>query len=135
MDFDEIRQLAEEDGGKIFIVERNKVVAVVLSFEAYRSMKNTQAPSLSLHARPVSEPAKAFAERPAFAAKAHETETNDAREPFGFPKTRGAVDARTTETPFAEGSKQADFAGDPADSGEFFEDADEKELTIDDLPL
>ena len=53
MDFNEIKNLIQQEGGKIIIVENGKPVMVVLSFEDFkartpstRSARSGQAPSL-----------------------------------------------------------------------------------------
>lgn len=39
MNLQDIKELVAEEGGKVIIVERDAVVAVVLSHEAYRTLK------------------------------------------------------------------------------------------------
>ncbi|MBI2574174.1 MAG: hypothetical protein HYV78_02175 [Candidatus Wildermuthbacteria bacterium] len=151
MDLEEIKQLVHEDGGKILIVENNKVVAVVLSFEQYREMRNNAGPSSSvsmaagMQARQAPKP---FAEKPAFAPKPQEAHVNEPRQPFGFPKAGETQEVRSEETFFPQqgsglagqalqrGSLQQSSAqAIQAPLDEFPNDLPEEELTIDDLPV
>ena len=47
MDFNEIKKIIEEDGGKLVIIENNKVAMVAMSYEEYQKHK-TQWPSPTL---------------------------------------------------------------------------------------
>ncbi|MCH7604775.1 hypothetical protein IID24_02200 [Patescibacteria group bacterium] len=57
MDLDEIRQFIDKEGGKIIIVENNKPILVVFSYEEYREKGRNQKVH-SVLPREVSNPAQ-----------------------------------------------------------------------------
>jgi len=61
MNFDEIKELIEADGGKFIIVENGKPVLVVISFDEYKQkIKKTAINPVIIPANNVAEPAKTF---------------------------------------------------------------------------
>lgn len=136
MNLDDIKQLVGEDGGKILIVENNNVVAVVLSFEQYRAMRNNG--NLSAQKSAHAEPVASFSPRPVFAQKTQETQASEQRQPFGFPKAGEAKEVRSKEAAYGRAKEEFQKEGAAAKhpiSNEFPSDLAEEELTIDDLPV
>lgn len=71
MNLQDIKELVAEDGGRVIIVERDAVVAVVLSHEAYKALKarSGSAPRAASREipKPVSSPVSAPAPGPSLA--------------------------------------------------------------------
>jgi len=65
MDFQEIKDIIQSDGGKVIIVENGKPQLVVMSFEEYKrkSGQGRPAPSFTQPASPRGEPVQRIEER------------------------------------------------------------------------